>query len=154
MFKIMLALHLLTAIFAIGPLVGAATTASRGLRKADASATGNAARTLTVYGYASLVVVIFGFGLMSAKPDYGNKEHVAEFSEPWIWISVVLWLCSLALIFGLVVPALKQATTALAGAPGETTSVGSLTGRVAAGGGLIALVYVAIIVLMVYQPGS
>jgi len=150
MFKIMLALHLLTAIFAIGPLVGAATTASRGLRKADASATGNAARTLTVYGYASLVVVIFGFGLMSAKAPWDKSKHVAEFSEPWIWISVILWLCTLALIFGLVVPALKQATAAI----GSGSSVDQLTGRVAAGGGVVALIYVAIVVLMVYQPGS
>lgn len=144
----MLTLHLLTAIFAIGPLVGAATTASRGLRKADASATAGAARTLTVYGYASVVVIIFGFGLMSATSPYTHK-HVAEFSEPWIWISLLLWALSLALIFGLIVPALKQATATIGGGG---ASVDSLTPRVAAGGGLIGLIYLAIIILMVYQP--
>ena len=37
MFKFLLALHLLFAIFAIGPLVQAATTAGRAVRKADAA---------------------------------------------------------------------------------------------------------------------
>ena len=150
MFKAMLFLHLVTAIFAIGPLVGAATTAARGLRTSDATATGGATRTLTIYGYASVLVVIFGFGLMSAKAPWDKSKHVAEFSEPWIWISVILWLCTLALIFGLVVPALKQATASI----GSGSSVDQLTGRVAAGGGVVALIYVAIVVLMVYQPGS
>ncbi len=151
----MLALHLLTAVFAVGPLVGAATTASRGLRKADAAATGSAARTLTIYGYASVAVVIFGFGLMSSKAPWDKSKHVAEFGDPFIWISLILWLVTLGLLFGLVVPALKQATTALSGASsGESTSVDHLTGRVAAGGGIIGLIYLAIIVLMVYQPGS
>ena len=149
MYKVMLTLHLLTAIFAIGPLVGASTTASRGLRKSDASATAGAARTLTVYGYASIAVVIFGFGLMSATSPYTHK-HVAEFSEPWIWISLLLWALSLELVFGLVVPALKRATVAIGGGSGANAD--ALTPRVAAAGGVIGLIYLAIVVLMVYQP--
>src|SRR3569832_769891 len=57
MFKILLALHLLFAIFAIGPLVGAVTTASRGIRQGDGVATASAARTSRVYAYASVLVV-------------------------------------------------------------------------------------------------
>ena len=153
MFKIMLALHLLTAIFAIGPLVGAATTASRGLRKGDAGATDSAARTLTIYGYASVVVVIFGFGLMSAKAPWDKSEHVAEFGDLWIWLSALLWLVTLGLLFGLTVPALKKASAAIGtGAVGD--SLKAATGQVAATGGIIGLIYAAIVFLMVYQPGS
>jgi hypothetical protein len=97
MFKILLALHLLTAIFAVGPLVGAATTATRGLRSGDAGATDGAARTLTVYSYASVLVVVLGFGLMSADNPYGPGK-VAEFSETWIWLSVLLWVVSMAVL--------------------------------------------------------
>lgn len=152
MFKIMLALHLLTAIFAIGPLVGAATTASRGLRSRDAGATESAARTLTIYSYASVVVVIFGMGLMSAKAPWDKAEHVAEFSDAWIWISVLLWLAAAALALGLTVPALKQAGVAITS--GADSALGGLTGKVAGSGGAIALLYAVIVFLMVYQPGS
>jgi uncharacterized membrane protein len=148
MFKIMLALHLLTAIFAIGPLVGAATTASRGLRTGDAGATATAAKTLTIYSYASVLVVIFGFGLMSAKAPWDKTKNVAEFGDPWIWISVVLWVAAMALVLAVIVPALKQATVSL----GAGTSVDSLKGRVAASGGVVGLIFGVIVFLMVYQP--
>ena len=150
MFKIMLALHLLTAIFAIGPLVGAATTASRGLRKADAAAAESAARTLTIYTYASIVVVFFGFGLMSAKAPWDKSKHVAEIGDAWILISIVLWACTLAIVFGGVVPALQKAAVTIR----EGGSVDALVGRVAAFGGITGLIYAAIVFLMVYQPGS
>lgn len=151
MFKILLALHLLTAIFAIGPLVGAATTASRGLRKADAGATGSAARTLTIYGYASIAVVVFGMGVMSSKSPY-THETVADMGDLWIWLSLLLWVVSLGLLFALTIPALKQATVAIGAGTSDATQ--ALTGKVAASGGIIGLIYAAIVFLMVYRPGS
>lgn len=151
MFKIMLALHVLTAIFAIGPLVGAATTASRGLRGSDAGATANAARTLRIYAYASVLVVIFGFSLMSAKdPDTGKAT--AQFGDLWIWLSVLLWVVAMGLVLGLVVPALQKASATLAG--GASDGVSALVGRVAAGGGIVGLIFAVIVFLMVYRPGS
>jgi hypothetical protein len=149
MFKILLALHLLTAIFAIGPLVGSATTAARGLRTADAGATATSSRTLTIYGAASVLVVFFGIGVMSSKSPFTHKT-TADFGDTWIWLSLVLWLATIAVLFTMVIPALKQATTTI----GTGGSVDSLKGRVAAGGGVIGLVYAVIVFLMVYRPGS
>lgn len=149
MFKIMLALHLLAAVFAIGPLVHAATTASRGLRQGDGAAALSSARTLRIYSYASVLVVIFGFGLMSADAPWNKNEKVAEFSEPWIWISLLLWLASIALTLGVLAPSLTKVSTTAEGAVDS-----SLTARVAATGGVVGLIYAAIIVLMVYQPGG
>ncbi|MCW2751982.1 MAG: hypothetical protein JWR83_3092 [Aeromicrobium sp.] len=148
MFKIFLALHLLTAIFAVGPLVHAATTASRGLRKADAAATASSGRTITIYAYASTVVVIIGMGLMSMDKPNGNKA--GEFTDLWIWLSVILWIAAMALALGVVAPTLQKATAAI----GSGESVSALTGRVAAGGGIVGLIFAAIVLLMVYQPGS
>ncbi|WP_310964444.1 DUF2269 family protein [Nocardioides terrisoli] len=150
MFKIMLALHLLTAIFAIGPLVGAVTTASRGLRSGDATATATSARTLTIYSYASVIVVIFGFGLMSAKAPWDKSKTVADFGDTWIWLSLLLWLVAMALVLAVVVPALKKAGVAIGG----SQPVNALVGRVAGAGGVVGLLFAAIVFLMVYQPGS
>lgn len=150
MYKIMLALHLLTAIFAIGPLVGAATTAVRGLRQASASATAMSARLLTIYSYASVLVVIFGLGLMSADdPDHPGHK-VADIGDVWILVASALWLFATVEGLALLVPTLKQASTALeAGKP-----VDALRGKVAMLGGSIALNYAVIVFLMVYRPGS
>jgi len=150
MYKIMLALHLLAVVFAVGPLVGAASTAVRGLRVGDAAATATSARLVKVYSYASVVAVIFGFGLMSANDPDNPGHKVADLGDVWIWVAIVLWLFALAEgLFGLV-PALQQAASALQ----EGKPADAFRGKVAALGGSIALNYAAIIFVMVYQPGS
>jgi uncharacterized membrane protein len=149
-FKILLALHLLAAVFAVGPLVHAATTASRGLRTSDAGATASSARTVRLYSYVSVVVVVLGFGLMSAKAPWDSSQHVADFGDTWIWLSTLLWVVAVALALGVVAPALDKATELVT----SGGSVDALTGRVAAAGGVVGLVFAAIIFLMVYRPGS
>ena len=147
MFKILLALHVLFAIFAIGPLVGAVTTAGRGIRQGDGAATAAAARTTRVYAYASLLVVILGFGLMSTKR---HGKTIADFGDTWIWLSVVLWLLAVALTLAVVVPTLDKVTELI----GRQESVVSLTARVSAAGGVVAVLFAVIVFLMVYRPGS
>lgn len=150
MFQILLALHLLFAVFAIGPLVHAATTAGRGLRRSDAVATAASARMLRIYAYASVLVVIVGMALMSLKdPDHPNR-HVGEFGQTWIWLSLVLWAVAIALTLAVLVPSLNRATTAIT----ANESAASLTARVAAAGGMVGLIFAGIVFLMVYQPGT
>ena len=147
MFKILLALHLLVAIFAVGPLVHAATTASRGVRTGDGAATASAARMLRIYGYASVLVVIFGIGLMSSKR---HGHTVAEFSDTWIWLSIVLWVIAVGIVLFALIPTLEGVTEKI----GKQESVVTLTGKVAAFGGVVGLIFAGIVFLMVYRPGS
>ena len=166
MLKLMLLLHLLTAIFAIGPLAHAVTTASRGLRHADPAALRASSRTAKVYAAASVLVVIFGMGLMSQKR---RGEELGSIGEIWIWLSLVLWAIGVAITVLVVTPSLDKAADAGSDAsrsssPEErsgggrietsATAVSSYTGRVAASGGVVALIFVVIVVLMVYRPGS
>ncbi|WP_375491624.1 hypothetical protein [uncultured Jatrophihabitans sp.] len=163
MTKFLLALHLIFAVFAVGPLVHAATTAGRGIRKADAAATASSARMLRIYGIASALVIISGIVLMyrsrsgeygiqgySALSVYRGPPHFGEFSQTWIWLSIVLWALAIALVLFVLVPTLNRATKLIA--EGET--VGALTGRVAGAGGVVGVLFVVIVVLMVYRPGQ
>jgi len=54
-----------------------------------------------------------------------------------------------ALVLALIVPTLDRATTLITS--GESAQ--ALTARVAAGGGLVGLIFAAIVFLMIYQPG-
>ena len=146
MFKIFLALHLLAAVGAIGPLIHAATTAARGLRRSNATAIAEASRMLRVYAIASVIVVIFGFALMSMTSPHTHKT-VAHFTDTWIWLSLVLWALGVALSWGMS-RTLDQATTMI----NREESITALRGRVAAGGGIVGLIFAAIIVLMVFRP--
>jgi prolipoprotein diacylglyceryltransferase len=149
MFKIMLALHLLFAIFAVGPLVFAATTAGRGVRRGDAAEVASAARVLRWYSLASVLVVIFGLALMSAKPPWGG-DHTAEFSDPYIWISLILWVAAMGVVHGFVLPQLGHVGEKLA----ASEAVSAFTAKIAAAGGLVGVIFAVIIFLMVYKPGS
>jgi uncharacterized membrane protein len=136
-------IHVLLAVFAIGPLVHAASTAARGVRTGDAAAVRSSARTVRIYGYLSLLVALAGMSLVQPKYDH-------EFGDTWIWLSLVLWVVATAVVFALLLPGLNGAASALEhGAPAQT-----LVARVAAGGGTVALLYAVIVVLMVYKPGS
>jgi hypothetical protein len=149
-FKIVLALHLLFAIFAIGPLVHAATTAGRGVRTGDAAATASSARLLKIYSYASVLVVLTGMALLSVDSPFQKGKKVGEFSQLWVWLSLVLWFVAIGVVLGAIVPALTTATERI----GKQEAVATLTGRVAASGGVVGLIFAAIVFLMVYRPGS
>jgi hypothetical protein len=147
--KLVFALHLLFAIFAVGPLVHAATTAGRGVRRGDGAATASAARMLRIYAYASVLVVIAGMALMSMDDPDHKGQKIGEFSQTWIWLSLLLWLVAIAIVLAVIVPTLTKASALIE----QQSSVATLTPRVAAAGGVVGLVFAVIVFLMVYQPG-
>lgn len=148
MFKIMLALHLVFAVFAIGPLVHAATTAGRGVRTGSAEGVASSIRALRYYSIASIGAIIFGFGLMSADAPWGGK--VGEFSDTYIWLSLILWVVAIGIVHALLIPALDKVAQKIT----AQDSVVALTARVAAIGGVVGLIFVAVVFLMVYKPGA
>ena len=147
MTKFLLAAHLVLVVFTVGPLMHVAKTASRGVRHGDGVATAAAARSLRIYAYVSVLVVVAGFGLMSQKED-GVK--IAEFSDTWIWLSLLLWLAAMAVVLGEIVPTLTKVTKLIE----AEDSVVSYTVRTIVAGSVVAVIFLVIIVLMVYKPGS
>jgi len=167
--KFLLALHLVLAVFVVGPLVWAATTAGRGVRTGDGAATAASARLIKIYAYASVLVVVAGMALMSRKQSpplrvvrlgqqphllisvvAARSGHIAEFGDTWIWMSLVLWAVAVAIALVVIVPTLDKATKLIE----AQASVVTLTARVASAGGLVGLIFLVIVVLMAYKPGS
>jgi uncharacterized membrane protein len=138
---LLLSLHILFAIFAVGPLVGATSIAARGVRAGDAAMVASSARTVRIYGYASILVPLLGMGLVQPK------WH-AKFSYPWVWISLVLYLAALALSLFVLAPSLNRAANRLTDG-GDARAEGA---RAAGAGGLISLLFAVIVFLMVYKP--
>ncbi|HVI18862.1 MAG TPA: hypothetical protein VM712_10820, partial [Gaiellales bacterium] len=75
---------------------------------------------------------------------------LAEFSDTWIWLSLLLWAVAIGLVLAVVVPTLDKAIDLIA----AQGSVGTLTARVTAAGGVVGLIFLVIVILMVYKPGS
>ena len=98
---------------------------------------------------ASVLVIVAGFGLMSQK-GHGRQKHLGEFGDTWIWLSLLLWAVAIAIVLAVIVPSLHKVTTAIS----RQESVVSQTGKIAAAGGVVAIIFVVIVFLMSYQPGG
>lgn len=138
-------LHVVGAVFIVGPLAILPMTGLRALRAGQAGQVSTLAKSISITTYLSVLVIIFGFGLMSlADPKYNLSV-----ATPWIWISLVAWAIAVVLTLALVVPSLKKAAAGLAS--GGTVDSSSYP-RIAAGSGITALLLVLVVVLMVWKP--
>jgi uncharacterized membrane protein len=138
--RAVLVIHVVLAIFLIGPLVAAANLVARELRGGSADTLRLLSRTVTIYGWASLLVGIVGFGLV--RDEF-------KFSDGWLTASIVLFVVASVLILALLVPMLHRATASASAAAGA-----ALAPRAAALAGVASLCYLAIAVLMTWKPGG
>lgn len=145
-YAVVLALHLLTVVFLVGPAAVAAVTSARHVRAGRAEALRDASRTTRLYTLATVVTVVLG----SAMVGLGDIGDQWSMGDPWISASYALWLVAVALTLALVVPAQAQAADAL----DAGQDAGAHAGRIAAGAGLATLAWAVIIVLMVFKPGA
>jgi uncharacterized membrane protein len=183
MFKLLLTLHLLFAIFLIGPLTMIPMTAMRSIRHRNAANLQSAARQTMIYGLASILVFLIGFGLVAVRPDRFSL------AAPWLTISMTLYIVALLVVFLVLIPGLRKSakliergvpdTKQLTAPTAEATAgksveeqpsepalaptasdlatkqkLDALYGRTAGSAGLVTLLFIAIVVLMVVQPFS
>ncbi|MDQ1607539.1 MAG: hypothetical protein QOE16_271 [Microbacteriaceae bacterium] len=164
-------LHIVAAVFIVGPMAILPMTAMRALRAGNGAQVATLAKSSYVFSLLSLLVAVLGFGALGVSDP---KDHFS-FTSPWILISIILYVVAVGLSLFLVVPAMRRAaeqlesatqlasaaqpgtpatTTDAAGAAtsatGESTSSGY--GAIAGGSGVVALLLVAVVVLMVWKP--
>lgn len=145
-YALVLALHLLTVAFLVGPSAVAGMASARHARTGNAAALRDASRTTRAYTLGTVLTV----GLGSALVGLGDVGGQWEMSQAWISASYALWLLAVALLLAVVVPAQAKAADALeAGQDGR-----ALAGRIAAAAGVATLAYAAVVVLMVVKPGA
>ena len=81
-----------------------------------------------------------------------TDEHSWEWSQTWVWLSIVLYVAGLGITHGVMVPSSRRMIELLSsGPPNDETS--ALEKKLAGGGTTLNLLAVAIIVLMVWKPG-
>ncbi|WP_026414439.1 hypothetical protein [Actinomadura oligospora] len=176
--RLLLILHIGSAIFTLGPLTAATMATPRYIRKRDVAILRYLNRTTAIYAFGSLAV--FLFGLILAKGD---------FAKVWLSASMTLFIVALALLFlverdqrkavrllleaAAEAPATAAAETAGTASEvkadekpkdkakhkgkGEPTAVPSddvaavERGRIAAFSGVIALIWIVILIMMVWH---
>lgn len=154
MTKLLLSLHVLAAIVAVGPVTVAASMFPATLRRVlGDSGDGDARTTLRtlhricrVYAGIGIAVPVFGFATASSLGVLGDT---------WLIASILLTAAAVGVLALLILPAQDRALA-------ETTSFASplpaptpLTpGRLAMLTGIFNLLWATVTVLMVIRPGS
>jgi uncharacterized membrane protein len=143
-------LHVVAAVFIVGPMAILPMTGLRAIRSGNAGQITTLAKSVNIFTLVSLVVVFFGFAALGMSDP---KYHLS-IATPWIWISIVAYVIALALNLFLVVPAMRKAGEAASAAAGSAATEAKPAGysRIAAGSGIVSLLLLLVVVLMVWKP--
>jgi uncharacterized membrane protein len=132
-------LHVVGAVFIIGPMAILPMTGLRALRAGNNEQVNVIARSTAIFSCLSLVVAVLGFGLVGmADPKYDLSVMT-----PWVLISIALYVIAVVTALAVVVPALKKA----AGSRSQQSYA-----PIAAGSGITTVLLLAVVVLMVWKP--
>lgn len=151
-------LHVLAVIVGFGGVLLNGIYASRA-RRYDPS---QALAVLEVNGFVSTKVAewfiiaagVLGFGLVSLS------DNVVSWGQTWVWLSILLYVVSLGVSHGLLLPRVRTmlatqaglvAGTASADAPARMEALGKQVGMFSAA---LDLSFVVILALMIFKPGS
>ncbi|MFF8952984.1 hypothetical protein ACF09I_29850 [Streptomyces sp. NPDC014940] len=145
MTKFLLAVHVIAAIVAIGPVTVAASMFPPAARRAlTAPDDDRAAETLRllhricrVYAVVGVVVPVFGFATASGMHVLGSA---------WLIVSIALTALAALVLGALVLPA-QGALVEGGGSRGNTARLAMFTG-------VFNLLWAAVTVLMIVRPGS
>jgi len=136
-------LHVAGAVFIVGPMAILPMTGMRAVRAGQAGQVTTLAKSTFIFSLLSLLVIIFGFGVMGMS----DPKYHTSFASTWIWLSIVLYVIALGLTLFLVVPTMRKASADItAGTAAKSYA------PIAAGSGIASLGLLAVGVLMVWKP--
>lgn len=136
-------LHVVGAVFVIGPTAVLPMLALRTIRRGDSDGTRTLATSFLWFSIGAVVVALLGVGVMST----GELDDDWSFSTTWIAASMALFAVVALLNLAVVYPTLRR-IGGVGGAEQGPRAYPLLAGA----SGLSSLLLVAIVVLMVAQP--
>ncbi|MFE6690476.1 hypothetical protein ACFVFQ_28900 [Streptomyces sp. NPDC057743] len=152
MTKILLSLHVLAAIVAVGPVTVAASMFPPAVRRAQMGGGGADAvgtvrllhRICRVYAGIGMAVPVFGFATASVMGVLGDA---------WLIASIALTAAAAGVLVALVLPRQEALLTAVDG-DGPTTAPPHRPAQLAMFTGLFNLLWATVTILMIIRPGS
>ncbi|MGW5349740.1 DUF2269 family protein [Streptomyces sp. NPDC004031] len=154
MTKLLLSLHVLAALVAVGPVTVAASMFPATLRRAlGDSGDGEARTTLRtlhricrVYAGIAIAVPLFGFATAGSLGVLGDT---------WLITSILLTAAAAAVLALLILPAQDRALAEATSSTSPLPAADPLTpGRLAMTTGFFNLLWATVTVLMIIRPGS
>ena len=151
MTKALLALHVIAAILAIGPVAVAASMFPAAMRAGDAARIGLLHRICRVYAVVGVAVPVFGFATAASLHVLGS---------PWLIASISLTGVAALVLGAVILPAQDRVLVTIGGGATEAEAAavpafdGAAIARLAMCTGLFNLLWATVTVLMILRPGS
>ncbi len=139
----LLSIHVLAAILAIGPVAVAASMFPSAARLAaddpkKAATLQVLHRTTRVYAAIGVLVPVFGLA---------TGARMGVLGDTWLIVSLFLTVAAAGILVALILPGQKRVVDALGADQPVTVRLGMTTG-------IFNLLWAAVVVLMIYRPGS
>lgn len=152
--KLLLALHVLAAIIAVGPVTVAASMFGPAARRAAERPDDAQARS-TVVLLHRICRVYAGVGIAVPVLGLATAGVMGVMGDAWVIASLVLTMLAAASLIVFVLPGQEQLVEGTEeGRGGGIATVAAATGRLAMTTGIFNLLWVAVTVLMIVRPGS
>ena len=145
-------LHVVTAVFIVGPMAILPMTAMRAARARNGAQVLTLAKATSTFSLLSIVVLLLGFAVLGVS----DPKEQWSLASGWIVWSIILYVVALAVNLFVTVPAMRRVA---AGVTASTDADGTVStsspagyGAIAGGSGIASLMLVAVVVLMVWKP--
>jgi uncharacterized membrane protein len=147
-YQLLLVIHIVTVVVGIG------TVSLNGLYGSQAKKAGpNGGNAVVRANFAVTEVAEY---FIYAIPVTGIlmilKNEAFEFSDTWVWLSIVLYVAALGIAHAVLRPSSKRMIELTQGPP--TPEMEAVGKKLAMAGTANELIAVALIVLMVWKPGT
>ena len=160
-YKLVLLLHILSAIIGFGGVLLNGLYASRAKKRPPAEALAvvedNAWVSMKVAEVFIYLTAVFGLGLV------GLSDKLWKFSQTWVWLSVLIYVLALGLSHGVLFPTAKRMGVLMhemaagpppvGGPPPQAAEMEQLGKKMGVVGPILNLALIVILFLMVWKPG-
>jgi hypothetical protein len=159
-FKVLLVLHILSAIVGLGAVMLNGLYAAQSQRRPGAPGRAVSEANEAVSTIAEKVIYlvpVFGILLVLAS------DSAIKFSNTFVWLSLVLFIAALGVSHSVLVPGqrkinallleLEQGPPPAGGPPPQLVQIQALGKRQAAAGASLNVVVAVILILMIWKPG-
>ena len=145
-------LHVVTAVFVVGPMAILPMTAMRAARARNGAQVLALAKATSTFSLLSIVVLLLGFAVLGVS----DPKEQWSLASGWIVWSIVLYMVALAVNLFVTVPAMRRVAAGVTASTGAAGTVSASPpagyGAIAGGSGVASLMLVAVVVLMVWKP--
>lgn len=153
MTKVLLSVHVLAAIIAIGPVTVAASMFPASARRAsardgtdrDLAVLRNLHRICRVYAVVGIVVPVFGLATASS---------LGVLTEAWLLVSIALTAAAAAVLVVMVLPGQAGLVASAPGPNHGAEAGGRAAARLGMYTGMFNVLWATVTVLMIVRPGS